>query len=118
MQKVKNIKWLPVLMTLTIIAIAAFQIYWLNKAYEREQRTLEMRSNFLFRETVFSLQGSKLKLDRINVDSSSTRGRLLVKENFSKPPVRIKVSADQKVVNMVDVLVRKVRDSDQKTFII
>ena len=58
MQKLKNKKWLPVLMALTILAIAAFQYYWLSKAYDREKKTLEMRTNILFRETVRSMQAS------------------------------------------------------------
>lgn len=57
---------MPVLMLLTIFGIAGFQYYWLKKAYLREQRTLEMRSNFTFRETVHSLQASKLKLDKFD----------------------------------------------------
>jgi two-component system phosphate regulon sensor histidine kinase PhoR len=61
----KQIKWLPVLMAITVAGIAAFQLYWLNKAYEREERTLEIRSNMTFRETVNSLQAARLKLDGI-----------------------------------------------------
>jgi two-component system phosphate regulon sensor histidine kinase PhoR len=57
-------------MTVSILAIAAFQIYWLKKAYEREERTLEVRSNLAFRETVYSLQSSKLKLDRLMMDTT------------------------------------------------
>jgi len=66
----KHIKWMPVLMTVSILAIAAFQIYWLKKAYEREERTLEIRSNLAFRETVYSLQSSKLKLDKLITDTA------------------------------------------------
>jgi len=61
---------MPVLMTLSILAIAAFQIYWLKKAYDREARTLEVRSNLAFRETVYSLQSGKLKLDKLMMDTA------------------------------------------------
>jgi two-component system phosphate regulon sensor histidine kinase PhoR len=70
MRKFSYSKGLPVLMVLTIMAIAAFQVYWLSKAYDREKRNLEMRTNFMFRETVFDLQGSKLKLDKLVTDTS------------------------------------------------
>ena len=43
MHKLRNIKWLPLLMALTILAIAAFQVYWLQKAYEREEVGLRRR---------------------------------------------------------------------------
>ncbi|WP_082886532.1 sensor histidine kinase [Flavisolibacter tropicus] len=73
----KHIKWMPVLMTLSILAIAAFQIYWLKKAYDREARTLEIRSNMAFRETVYSLQSSKLKLDKLMMDSTGESGPIV-----------------------------------------
>jgi two-component system phosphate regulon sensor histidine kinase PhoR len=66
MRNLKTIRLLPVLMILSIVAIAAFQFYWLQQAYEREERTLEMRTNFTFREAVRSVQISKLRLDRFS----------------------------------------------------
>lgn len=56
-------------MLLTLLAVGAFQFYWLQKAYGREARTLEMRTNMAFRETVYTQQGLKLKLDKILGDS-------------------------------------------------
>jgi two-component system phosphate regulon sensor histidine kinase PhoR len=117
MHKLKNIKWLPVLMALTILAIAAFQLYWLNKAYQREERTLEMRTNFMFRETVFALQGSKLKLDKIVGDSSAPT-RVFIQQERSGKKARIKSAPDQKVVNMVDILTKKVKDSSGRAVLI
>ncbi|MBX3256560.1 MAG: HAMP domain-containing histidine kinase [Chitinophagaceae bacterium] len=52
-----------VLMVAAILLIAAFQIYWLYMNMEEEKRTLRWRTNFLFRESVFDLRSSKLKLD-------------------------------------------------------
>ena len=66
----KHIKWMPVLMTLTIVGLATFQLYWLKKAYEREARTLEIRSNITFRESIQGLQAAKLKIDRVTIDST------------------------------------------------
>jgi two-component system phosphate regulon sensor histidine kinase PhoR len=117
MHKIKNIKWLPVLMALTIIAIAAFQLYWLRKAYEREQRTLEMRTNFMFRETVFALQGAKLKLDKLAGDSSSPTKVFLQKELTGKK-IKLRPSSNQKLANMVDILTKKVKDSSGRAIII
>ncbi len=117
MLRLKNIKWLPVLMVLTIIAIAAFQFYWLKKAYEREQRTLDMRTNFMFRETVFALQAGKLKLDKIMGDSSAST-RVFIERELPERKITIKRSSDQKVVNMVDILTKKIKDSSSQAFII
>lgn len=117
MQKIKNIKWFPVLMFLTIIAIASFQIYWLQKAYDREERTLEMRSNYLFRETVFALHGSKLKLDGVMGDSAQTK-RVFVQHEVADKPVKTRVAPDQKVANLVDVLIKQARDSSGRAILI
>ena len=117
MHKLKNIKWLPVLMVLTILAIAGFQLYWLRKAYEREERTLDMRSNYLFRETVFALQSSKLKLEKL-VGDSATPTKVLIQQELPNRKLRVKSSTDLKVVNMVDVLTKKVKDSTGRAFII
>lgn len=52
-----------ILMAITIGIITLFQGYWLYKNYKEEQRILRIKSNFLFRETVYKLQASKLNLD-------------------------------------------------------
>ena len=40
MRSMKNIKWMPSLMAITILVIAGFQVYWLNKAYESKDWSL------------------------------------------------------------------------------
>jgi two-component system phosphate regulon sensor histidine kinase PhoR len=117
MRKFSYSKGLPVLMVLTIMAIAAFQIYWLSKAYDREKRNLEMRTNFMFRETVFDVLGSKLKLDRLESDSAPSARTFIHKELLGKKRHGGQM-ADQKVINMVDILTKKVRDSSSKTILI
>lgn len=112
MQQSRNIRWIPVLMALTILAIAAFQAYWLSETYEREERTLTREANGLFRETVFQLQSTKLKLDKINPDSAGNR--IYIRRDGSPAARQLFVEQDparRKVVNMVDILVRKAKDS-------
>src|SRR4051794_6389679 len=116
MRRLKNIKWLPILMALTILAIAAFQFYWLQKAYEREQRTLEIRTNIMFRETVRSLQASKLKLDGILADSSKP-GRIIAHKEFSHGPLRYKMPR-QKMIGTFDALMQKAKDSEHGTSVV
>ncbi|MET6998167.1 sensor histidine kinase [Chitinophaga defluvii] len=56
------------LIVITILVITAFQAYWLNNNYRDEKRLFTARTNVLFRETIFRLQASKLKLDtNINI---------------------------------------------------
>ncbi|MFL5741666.1 MAG: sensor histidine kinase [Flavisolibacter sp.] len=108
MHSLRNIKALPVLMAITILAIAAFQYYWLDKAYEREERSLERQTNILFRETVGSLQASKLKLDKIT-DTSKASGSVVYHEG---PGRQIRVS-DQKMVSMINMMMKKMKDSSK-----
>lgn len=114
MHKLKNIKWLPVLMALTILAIAAFQYYWLLKAYEREKKTLEMRTFILFRETVRSLQASKLKLDKIGDSTGHTN--IVIHNEFdgNRLPEHKHVLPRQKMEGMMDVLMQKANDPARK----
>jgi two-component system phosphate regulon sensor histidine kinase PhoR len=107
MQRFKNTRLLPLLMGLTILIIGGFQVYWLNKTFEREERTLEMRSNILFRETVLSLQASKLKLDRVGSDSSI---RVMLPKG-KRVPLSMEIAPDQKVVSLVNAMREQARDS-------
>ena len=94
-------------MALTILAIAAFQFYWLQKAYERERLGLERQTNMLFRETVRGLQASKLKLDRI---SDTSKGKIVVRtDEFTKGP-RVRMQ-DSKIPGMLDAMMLRMKDS-------
>src|SRR4051812_10082880 len=104
MHKLSNIKWLPVLMALSILAIAGFQYYWMQKAYEREERNLDMRTNILFRETVRSLQATKLKLDRL---ADTVHNSKIIVYGNPKDGKRIHRGPDQKLTGMIDVMMQK-----------
>lgn len=101
-------------MGLTILAIASFQYYWLNKAYEREERTLRMRTNFLFQETVRTLRASKLKLDRVSDSSGNTT--ILVQRDLKGNPLKISRAPEQ--AGMIDAVVARVKDSSRGTLVI
>ena len=98
---------MPVLMTLTILGITGFQLYWLKQAYEREERTLEIRTNMTFRETVHTLQAQKIKLDKIEPDSIETL------ERRTGEPLLLKLRSDEKVAGMVDVIRQRIKDADR-----
>lgn len=51
------------LMVAAIVLIAAFQVYWIVMKINEEKRVLRFRTNVIFRESVFDLQASRLKLD-------------------------------------------------------
>lgn len=113
MLRSKKITWLPLLMVATIAGIAAFQIYWLGKVYEREKRTLDIRSNMAFRETVHSLQVSKLKLDSLLVDSLQFSEIPLSSRHIGsrKRKKFDRMVPSQKMIGLVNVLNEKIKDS-------
>ncbi|WP_345257162.1 HAMP domain-containing sensor histidine kinase [Flaviaesturariibacter amylovorans] len=107
----QHIRWVPLMMVLTILGIAGFQYYWLKKAYERERHGLERNTNFTFRESVHLLQASKLKLDRAVPDST---GRLIIR-GIDEKPIKVRLRTDNKMAGMVQVLnerILKERRSD------
>ena len=50
-------------MILAILAITFFQGYWLFKTFEDEKQTLNIRTNVLFRESIFESQAARFSID-------------------------------------------------------
>ena len=114
MAKLKNIRWLPVIMTITIIGITVFQVYWLKNTYEREKRTLEIRSNMNFRETVYKLQASKLKVDSLFFDSA-THEKVFAKDSvIADNELQVSSIPRQKVIGLMNVLKEKAKGGHKK----
>lgn len=106
----------PVLMLITILVITGFQGYWLKNNYDREKKTLEIKTNVAFQETVRGLQMIKLKLKNVFGDSSiqnfKTRIRLGKDLPDSNLPERF--FPKREVVTMVNAMGYKLRDSLKK----
>ncbi|HZF64453.1 MAG TPA: HAMP domain-containing sensor histidine kinase [Chitinophagaceae bacterium] len=110
MQFLKNIRTLPIVMAITILGITAFQIYWLRNTYLREKRTLEIRSNMSFRETVYKLQAAKLKLDSLNNTTQP--------DDRPQQQLHIRSVSRQRMVGLMQVLREKSKDPVAKQEII
>ena len=74
----------PILMLITIIVIIGFQVYWLKDNYNREKRTMEIRTGVAFQETIRQLQMSKLKLPKtfMRVPGGKANSKVLTDEDF------------------------------------
>jgi two-component system, OmpR family, phosphate regulon sensor histidine kinase PhoR len=110
MQQLKSIRWLPIVMLITIIGITAFQLYWLNDTYKREKQTLERMSNWTFRETVYRLQASKLKLDSSAFNSDSAKS--FAREDSSAGAMRF--PPRQRMISLINVLKEKAKDASNE----
>ena len=79
---------LLIAMSVTILLITGFQLYWLKDNYNREKKTVAVRAQSLFRETVRSFQDSmlQLKLQLVFKDSSAPPGlkRRMLDGSFGK----------------------------------
>jgi two-component system, OmpR family, phosphate regulon sensor histidine kinase PhoR len=69
------------LMVLTIGTIVVFQASWLKKNYSDEQKLFSIRTNLLFRETVFRLEAARMHLDTsLEMPDNGPPGILTVKK--------------------------------------
>src|SRR5687768_5918449 len=108
MGTIKSFKWLPIIMAVTIVGITVFQVYWLHNTYEREKRTLDGRTNWMFKETVWKLQASKLKIDN-SLSFDSLADKRVAKDELSDK--RIPHLPRQRMVGLMNVLKEKTKDS-------
>jgi two-component system, OmpR family, phosphate regulon sensor histidine kinase PhoR len=99
----------PVLMVISILGITAFLLYWLKQSYDREKKSLTIKSEVTFRETIFHLQASKLKLDGF-ISDTSDNGRVKV---FTKDGEQVKVRFNPKeeVISTINIIRDKLKDS-------
>lgn len=98
---------MPLFMAITITGIALFQMQWLRNTYVREKRTLSVRTNMAFRETVQDLQASKLKLDKL-LDSARL-SKLQIKVTKAKP-TRIRIGPDDRLVELMNIVGSKAKE--------
>ncbi len=85
-----KLRWLAILMGITILGITGFQGYWLNDNYEREKQNLELKTNTSFHQTIQQLQASKLNLDKLSIQLDSFPGEMkanVVVQPGKKPKV-------------------------------
>ena len=99
-------------MFISILGIAAFQVYWLQQNHEREKKALDIRTEMLFRETVMRLQVAKLKLDGVNFDSTRKDGvRIIVKNDRND---RIHIRPREGMISTINVIREKLNDSARR----
>jgi two-component system phosphate regulon sensor histidine kinase PhoR len=75
------------LMIGTIGVIVAFQVFWLRKNYVEEQKTFTIRTNLLFRETLFKMQVARLHLDTGSDVHFQNKAGLITMTNVLKEKV-------------------------------
>lgn len=113
--RMNKLRWLVLLMSITILGITGFLLYWLKQSYEREKKTLAIKVEDKFRQTMQHLQIAKFKLDMIPGDSSHNGPmKIYIKEDLGDGKEAIKVIAKGDVLSRIDVIREKMKDSLRK----
>ena len=113
----KKLRWLTVLMVVTLVVIAGFQGYWLKNNYDREKRSLEIKAGVHFQETVRQLQAMKFKMrDPDTVDSSAQeKMRVFVSDDIpGEKKIQVNTFPRQEIITLVNTMRDKFKDSLNK----
>jgi len=106
-------RWLALLMGVAILGITGFQLYWLKQNYTREKKSLVMKSELAFRETIMQLQVAKLKLDGVvwnGKDSNNGKVRIMMHEENGEQ-VTVQYKPKEEIVSTINVIRDKLKDS-------
>lgn len=108
----KKLRWLTVLMGITLLVITGFQVYWLKNNYDREKKTLEIKAQVNFQESVRKLQATKFKW---NISTDTLPGkkiRMFISDDEQEPKnVRLQGLPTEEMITLVNTARDKIRDS-------
>lgn len=110
-----KLRWLSVLMVVAIAAITGFQVYWLKQNYDREKKSLFIKTDVAFRETILKLQVAKLKLDSVSWNGKTGNKDVKIFMSDDAGSVRIRRNPKAEVVSTINVIGDKLKDSLRKT---
>jgi Signal transduction histidine kinase len=103
----------PLLILVTILVIIGFQVYWLADNYKREKRSMQIKTNVIFQETVRELQAANLKfpLDKLPAPGSHQKTRIYIDDDVTQKDINSKRPAGREIITMVNALKHKANDS-------
>ena len=106
----------PVLMVISIVGITAFLLYWLKQTYDREEKSLLIKTEMAFRETIMQLQVVKLKLDGTvwNGNDSSRGKQKIIMHSDNGEQVSTRFKPKQEIISTINVIRSKLQDSLRK----
>lgn len=107
-----GLRWLKLLMFVTILGVAGFQLYWLKESYDREKKTLDIKADVAFHETVERLQVSKLRLDIPGDSSHHGDVKIFISDGRDgENTMRVRGMAKDKVMSTINIISSQLRDS-------
>jgi two-component system, OmpR family, phosphate regulon sensor histidine kinase PhoR len=110
----KRLRWLSLLMGITILGITGFQLYWLQQNYAREEKSLTIKAQVSFRETIQHLQVAKLKLDGLPMDTLNKGKVKVFMSDGDDEQVNVHFTPRDEIVSTINVIREKMNDSLKK----
>src|SRR6478736_1264322 len=101
----------PILMFITILVVTGFQVYWLKNNYDREKRSLQIKTNVAFQETVRHLQALKLKLKDTFPDSSHKIKRVFIEDDHKQSGAKTKSLPTRQIITLVNAMRDRAKDT-------
>jgi len=101
-------------MGVAILGITGFQLYWLKQNYVREKKSLELKTNTAFHETIMKLQGSKLKLDGAGWIEGAGKPDVKIFMTGEQDSMKVRLHPRQEIISRVNVIRDKMKDSLKK----
>lgn len=109
-----KLRWLGILMIITLVGITGFQAYWVKQNYDREKRTLDVKADITFKETVRHLQASKLNIGRIFPDSPHKKNVRVFVDKSGEGEVILREGPGEEMISTINILREKLKDSLNK----
>ncbi|MBL7738375.1 MAG: HAMP domain-containing histidine kinase [Chitinophagaceae bacterium] len=113
----QKLRWLAILMGITILGITGFQLYWLKNNYDRERTALELQTNASFRQTIMKLQAAKMKLEAMVFESDHVipapvpPSRVMIRTAKSDSIHDLKrIAKKEPPITMINLLQEKMKD--------
>lgn len=107
-----KLRWLSVLMGITILGVAAFQLYWLKENYDREKKSLSIKAGLAFRESVLGLQVKKFKLNFKG--DSSKKGTVKIFFGDDPEKMRMRFLPKEELISSINIVRDKYSDTTKK----
>ena len=110
-----KLRWLAVLMGITILGITGFQLYWLKENYNREEKTLSIKSEITFRRAIQQLQVTKLKFENIPDDSAGKgKVKIFMSDGAGGGKINVHFTPKTDIISTVNVIGERLKDSLKK----
>ncbi len=106
-----RLRWLAGLMGLAILGVTGFQLYWLKENYAREKKSLGIKTEVTFRETIMQLQVAKLRLEDVNRNEKKDKPGVRVFMTSKDDHIKVNRAPGQEIVSTINVIRGKLKDS-------